>query len=101
MLVQSPVTRHSHPLRTKLTAALLFTVVFSAGAQALTNAERDAAEQRRIQEREAQLREQQEKARDVRLNVPAAAAQRLPKQESPCFPIRQIELRGNNAGQFS
>jgi hemolysin activation/secretion protein len=101
MSAQSPATHRLHPRRTTLTAVLLFAVVLSAGSQTLTNAERDAAEQRRIQEREAQLREQQEKARDVRLNVPAAAAQRLPEQESPCFPIRQIELRGNNAGQFS
>lgn len=89
-----------YPLRSTLTAVLLIALFGAASAQTLTNAERDAAEQRRIQEREAQLREQQEKARDVRLNVPAAQAQRLPEQESPCFPIRQIELRGKDAGQF-
>jgi hypothetical protein len=36
MSVQPPVTRYLHPLRTTLSAALLFTVVFSASAQALT-----------------------------------------------------------------
>jgi hypothetical protein len=100
MSVQSPVTRHSYPLRTTLTAALLFTVVFGAGAQALTNAERDAAEQRRIQEREAQLRDQQQTSPDARQNAPAASSQLLPDTESPCFRIRQLELRGDAAAQF-
>jgi hemolysin activation/secretion protein len=97
----SPAIHRSHPLRSTLTAVLLTALYGAAGAQTLTNAERDAAEQRRIQERDAQLREQQEKARDVRLNAPTAQVQRLPESEAPCFPIRQIELRGNNAGQFS
>jgi hemolysin activation/secretion protein len=96
---QSPAIHYPYPQRSRLTAILLLGLCGIAGAQ--TNAERDAAEQRRIQEREVQLREQQEKARDVRLNVPTSQAERLPAQESPCFPIRQIELRGNNAGQFS
>lgn len=97
----SPAAHCPYPLRSTLTTVLLLALFGASSAQTLTNAERDAAEQRRIQEREAQLREQQEKTRDVRLNTPAAQAQRLPEQEAPCFPIRQIELRGNNAGQFS
>ncbi|WP_372660641.1 ShlB/FhaC/HecB family hemolysin secretion/activation protein [Hydrogenophaga sp.] len=58
-------------------------------------------EQRRIQEREQQQREQRERSVDVRLPSPAgAAAERLPDGETPCFPIRQIELRGQEAGRF-
>lgn len=97
----SPATRCHFPLRSPLTVAVLFAVLGAPSAQTLTNAERDAAEQRRIQERETQLREQQEKARDVRLTAPTAQAQRLPAQESPCFLIHQLELRGKDAQQFS
>lgn len=97
----SPAARCPFPLRSPLTAAVLFAVLGAPSAQTLTNAERDAAEQRRIQERETQLREQQEKARDVRLTAPTAQVQRLPAQESPCFLIRQLELRGKDAQQFS
>eukprot|EP01041_Mallomonas_annulata_P025005 gene25005-45934_t len=91
--------RTSHPLfiaRTRFAPHLQ-----RAGAQAQTNAQRDAAEQRRIQERDAQLREQQQTAPDARRNAPVAAAQRLPESESPCFPIRQLELRGEAVGQFA
>lgn len=69
-------------------------------AHAQTNAERDAAEQRRAQERQTQLREQQETAVDARLGAASAPAQRLPQQESPCFPLHHIELQGPNAGRF-
>jgi hemolysin activation/secretion protein len=100
MSVQSPVIRHSHTLRATLTAAFVLTVVFSAGAQALTNAERDAAEQRRTQEREAQLRDQQQTSPDARQNAPVASSQLLPDTESPCFRILQLELRGDAAAQF-
>jgi uncharacterized protein YlxW (UPF0749 family) len=67
------IARHySYPLRTALAATLLLMLCGAAVAQTPSNAERDAAEQRRIQEREAQLREQQEKARDIRLTTPTA-----------------------------
>lgn len=62
--------------------------------------QRDAAEQRRIQERDAQLRGQQEKGPDTRLTTLTPGAQSLPASESPCFPIRQLELRGEAAAQF-
>jgi hemolysin activation/secretion protein len=97
---QSPAIHRSHPFRPTLTASLLFSVVLSVGAQALTDAQRDAAEQRRIQERDTQLREQQQQKPDERLSAPVAAAKRLPESESPCFPIRQLELRGQGAGEF-
>jgi len=51
-------------------------------------------EQRRAQERERLLREQQERAPDVRLPpAPQAEADRLPAAESPCLPIRELKLR--------
>jgi hemolysin activation/secretion protein len=51
-------------------------------------------EQRRAQERERLLREQQEKAPDVRLPpAPEAEAARLPASESPCFAIHELKLR--------
>ena len=83
----------------------LFSCVLSlasamAQAQARVDVQRDAAEQRRTQEREAQQREQQDRSRDIRLSAPAAPVQRLLDTESPCFPIRQIELRGDSAQQF-
>lgn len=101
MSAPSPAAHCPFPLRYTLTAALLFALLGTSSAQTLSNAERDAAEQRRIQEREAQLREQQEKARDVRLTSPTGQVQRLPAEEFPCFPILQLELRGNDAQQFS
>jgi hemolysin activation/secretion protein len=70
-------------------------------AQALTNAQQDAAELRRAQEREAQLREKQERTPDV-LGPAAGAVQalRLPTAEAPCFEIRQLELRGDETSHF-
>lgn len=57
----------------------------------LTSAEQ---EQRRAQERETQIREQQERGRDVRLPAPASiATERLPAGESPCFRITHIQLQ--------
>lgn len=84
-----------------LTVILLIGTACTATAQTLTDTQRDALEQRRIQERETQLREQQERGRDVRTETQNPSAQRLPVQESPCFPVRQIELSGKDAGKFS
>lgn len=61
----------------------------------------DAVEQRRAAERGAQMREQLEKAADVR--IPALSSgevQRLPAVETPCFLIRQLELKGSEAHRF-
>jgi hemolysin activation/secretion protein len=56
----------------------------------------------RQQERERALREQQAARPDVRLPAPAAAAEdRLPANESPCFPIRELRLDGDDAAQFA
>lgn len=57
----------------------------------------------RQQERERQLRLQQEQTPDVRLQAPAAtppAAVLLPQNESPCFRIDRIKLVGDAADQF-
>lgn len=71
-------------------------------AQVPTNAERDAAEQRRIQERENQLREQQERTPDIRLPAPIPLAQqRLSELEAPCFIIKKLEMQGDEYDRFS
>jgi hemolysin activation/secretion protein len=100
MLDSTSAVHRSHPLRTALTATYLACAVFGAQSQSITNSQRDAAEQRRIQERDAQLREQQEPSNDVRLKPVVKAERLLPTSESPCFPIRQLELRGQGAAQF-
>ncbi|WP_342317292.1 ShlB/FhaC/HecB family hemolysin secretion/activation protein [Lysobacter sp. FW306-1B-D06B] len=60
----------------------------------------DSQELLRQQERERALREQQERAPDVRLQEPAAALERLPVDESPCFRIESIRLDGEGAELF-
>jgi hemolysin activation/secretion protein len=55
----------------------------------------------RQQERERQLRLQQEQTPDVRLQAPAAKpVTLLPEEESPCFRINHISLVGDAADQF-
>ncbi|WP_442957743.1 ShlB/FhaC/HecB family hemolysin secretion/activation protein [Polaromonas sp.] len=54
-----------------------------------------AQEERRAQERDRVLREQQERTPDVRLpRPPEAESPRLPAAESPCFVIHQLRLQG-------
>lgn len=76
---------------------------FSAWSQAPDPA-RDAAEQRRAEERSNELRRQLEPAPAVRPESAVTAspptALRLPLSESPCFVIRQLSLDGNDAAQF-
>lgn len=85
-----------------LSSALALTLTLpQAHAQTPANIDRDAAEQRRIRERDAQVREQLERAPDVRLPAATAAPlQRLPGNEAPCFTLRQITLRGDEAARF-
>ncbi|WP_035061119.1 ShlB/FhaC/HecB family hemolysin secretion/activation protein [Andreprevotia chitinilytica] len=66
-------------------------------------ADASAQELLRQQERERLLRQQQEQTPDVRLQTPQApgVSTRLPDNESPCFPIRQIELKGDSAERFT
>ncbi len=61
-----------------------------------------AQELLRQQERERVLREQQEFSPDVRLpSIQAPALEQLPDKESPCFPISQIRLEGEQAHRFT
>jgi len=59
-------------------------------------------EQLRQLERERVLREQLQRTPDVRLGRPIVdlARQRIPTDETPCFPIRHIELKGELAERF-
>lgn len=63
----------------------------------------DAQEQRRAQERDRILRQQQEQAQDVRLQREGLVeATRLPAAEAPCFTIGTVRLRadGDTAQDF-
>lgn len=97
---------------TRFRARLIFICVLSltglcllsnpSHAQVPSSAQRDIEEQRRAQEREDQLRRQQKRPPEVR-GTAAAATQllRLPTHETPCFEIRQIELRGDTDKRFA
>ncbi len=64
--------------------------------------ERDTTEQRRAQERDAQQRERTLPQRDRRPDVPPATPDpRLPQDEAPCFAIRGLQLRGDDAQRFA
>lgn len=55
----------------------------------------------RQQQRERALREQQQTSPDVRLSRPRSGSpDRLPVDETPCFPIQRIRLDGEGAAQF-
>ena len=85
-----------------LCAGALLWPVMPSYAQVSTDAQRDAEEQRRIQERETQLRTQQERTKDMPgTAAPTVNAVRLPAQESPCFPIRQVELHAELQGDVA
>lgn len=61
-----------------------------------------AAEQRRAEERDARQRDQAIQKRDALPDTSnTTPTVRLPSSESPCFPIRQIELRGDDTARFS
>ncbi len=77
----------------------LLSVATYAGATVI---DRAAQEQLLQQERERQLREQQEISPDVRLPNPASPSELLvyPEIESPCFTISRLTLTGESAEQF-
>lgn len=77
----------------------LFSVVTHAGAPVI---DRAAQEQLLQQERERQLRDQQEISPDERLTKPTLSPERLvyPDNESPCFTISRITLVGKHAEKF-
>lgn len=66
-----------------------------------TGADQNTQELLRQQERERALRGQQEATPDVRLERPAKVGpDRIPRDESPCFPIGEIRLEGEEAHRF-
>ncbi|MCW8125937.1 ShlB/FhaC/HecB family hemolysin secretion/activation protein [Microbulbifer halophilus] len=73
-----------------------------AGAQSPAPGESHARELQRQQQRERALRGQNEPEADVRLNQPdsVAKAESIPTEETPCFPIREILLEGEEAHRF-
>ena len=79
---------------------LLLTPALAAVVSSPTNAERDAAAQRRAQERDAQLREQQAPIPDVLPGPAVGTAKTLPTGESPCFTIYHLEIKGDSAVRF-
>ncbi|MDD3354005.1 ShlB/FhaC/HecB family hemolysin secretion/activation protein [Zoogloea sp.] len=80
-----------------MTASLILPAL-PASAQALPS---PTPELIRRQEREKDLREQQERAPDVRLESPVVEVEQpLPKGETPCFPIYEIRLQGEASEHF-
>lgn len=78
----------------------LFSVTTYAGVAVI---DRAAQEQLLQQERERQLREQQEVSPDVRLPTPASPPEEhlvYLDSESPCFTISRVTLIGENAAKF-
>jgi hemolysin activation/secretion protein len=72
-----------------------------AAAQAAPSALQPFIEEQRQQDRERALREQQERAVDVRLpTAPERTAGRLPDSEAPCFRIDHLVLQGERAEDF-
>lgn len=59
-------------------------------------------EQQRQQQRGELLRKQQQPTPDVRLptSIQPKATDKLPSDEAPCFPIKGIELQGDDSGRF-
>lgn len=76
--------------------------IYMCAALAPLVAQAQSAEQelRRQQERERALREQQETRPDTRLSQPVVIPEHIPRDETPCFPIREIRLDGEDARRF-
>jgi len=70
-------------------------------SSAWAQADLSAQEFQRQQEREREMRRQQERSPDVRLPAqPNAAAEAIPAQESPCFPVHRVVLDGPGSARF-
>jgi len=83
---------------TLLTGALW---AWPAIGQTPTGTTQSTSEQRRAEERDARQRDQALQGREHRPETPEAApVRRLPEGESPCFPVHQIELRGEDVARF-
>ncbi|MCU4118902.1 hemagglutinin repeat-containing protein [Variovorax sp. N23] len=75
--------------------------VSGTAAQTAPSAPQPFIEQQRQQDRERALREQQERAIDVRLpTAPERGAGRLPDAEAPCLRIDRLVLDGEHADGF-
>ena len=86
--------------RTSTTVGLLI-AAGGAAAQTAPSAPQPFIEEQRQQDRERALREQQERAVDVRLpTAPERSAGRLPESEIPCFRIDRLVLEGEHADDF-
>ena len=102
------VTRSGFPVLVSLLIgcggfnAPAFAAVDPLSPEAKSAAAAQAQELQRQQTRERSLRQQQEAIPDVRLRTSDAAQgpTAIPIQESPCFPILQISLKGDGAEQF-
>ena len=83
---------------------LLLPITILAGD--INQVDTNTQEQIRSQERQKQLRQQQEIKPDVRDDVeklkqaPAIATDVIPENETPCFAISKIELIGDSANKF-
>jgi hemolysin activation/secretion protein len=82
---------------------LLACLAFSQSATAQTPPD-PSGELRRQQERQEAERQRQLPPVDARVASPEAAPTAIPttipKDESPCFPIQQVQLTGEGSGQF-
>ncbi|CAG0976084.1 Hemolysin transporter protein ShlB [Methylophilaceae bacterium] len=89
------------PPLARIAVFILFSL-FSATPYAGAIIDRSAQEQLLQQERERQLREQQEILPDVRLpdTVPKPELANYPDNESPCFNISRVTLIGETAEKF-
>jgi hemolysin activation/secretion protein len=82
----------------KLTLAIGLTIAFGRPAVAQQS---PAQELLRQQERERALQEQQDTTPDVRLARPVESApDRIPNNETPCFPIVSLRLDGEHSMAF-
>ncbi|MDP1685777.1 ShlB/FhaC/HecB family hemolysin secretion/activation protein [Hydrogenophaga sp.] len=91
------------PARRGATALLLLGTLWvgCAAGQTARDTAQSAAEQRRAEERDARQRDQAIQQREALPDAPdTTPAARLPDSESPCFPIHQIELRGEDTARF-
>lgn len=82
-------------------AAIVQAVVLACPANAQTNTEASTEQMRRAQEREVQQRQKQEILVDAHLPAPVPGLNDLiAANETPCFPIRSLQLQGASLDQF-
>lgn len=85
-----------------LMALLLLLLIGTTQAQVNPDPELQRELQRQRIQREEQERQQRQQQPDVRLKTPLPLTiERLPEQETPCFPITRILLTGDSAAHFA